>query len=68
MIGSLFPEKLDHADRVEVTRNDQTNQFSVVLCISAVHDASFMHRHHIVGDGASDSQVARDEKVGQATG
>jgi hypothetical protein len=33
MIGSLIPEELDHADRVEVTRNGQTNQFSVVLCI-----------------------------------
>jgi hypothetical protein len=33
MIGSLSPEELDHADRVEVTRNGQTNQFSVVLSI-----------------------------------
>jgi hypothetical protein len=33
MIGSLIPEKLDRTDRVEVTRNGQTNQFSVVLCM-----------------------------------
>ena len=33
MIGSLIPEELDHADRVEVTRSGQTNQFSVVLSV-----------------------------------
>ena len=33
MIGSLIPKELDLADRVEVTRNGQTNQFSIVLCI-----------------------------------
>jgi hypothetical protein len=33
MIGSLIPEEISHADRVEVTRNGQTNQFSIVLCV-----------------------------------
>ena len=33
MIGSLIPKELDLADRVEVTRNGQTNQFSIVLWI-----------------------------------
>ena len=42
MIGSLIPEELDRADRVEVTRNGQTNQFSVVLCVgNARYDAWF---------------------------
>ena len=31
MIGSLIPKELDLADRVEVTRNGQTNQFSIVV-------------------------------------
>ena len=33
MIGSLIPEETSHADRVEVTRDGQTNQFSIVHCV-----------------------------------
>jgi hypothetical protein len=33
MIGSLIPAEISHTDRVEVTRDGQTNQFSVLLCV-----------------------------------